>query len=130
MQSQAQQIACTAVFNLMNQVRVQNGLAVLVWNTALEHAAQVRAKEAATKWSHTRPDGSDFWTVDPEVQYGENLAKNYKTADKAYEAWMKSPTHAENIMDAKYRTVAIAIHQADNGQWYWAEEFGCQLPTT
>lgn len=116
--------ACTAVFNLMNQGRAAKGLSSLVWSTPLENAARVRATEAATKWSHTRPNGMAFWTVDSSVQYGENLAKGYTTADTAYAAWMASPTHAANIMDAEYKTVAVAIYQSGDGQWYWAEEFG------
>ncbi len=115
---------CTAVFNLMNQGRAAQGLAALTWNTALENAARVRASEASIYWSHTRPNGQAFWTVDSKVQYGENLAKGYTTADAAYAAWMASPTHAANIMDAGYKTVAVAVYQTDGDQWYWAEEFG------
>ncbi len=122
--SQAALDACTAVFNLMNQQRVAQGLSALVWSDALTNAAQVRASEITRSFSHTRPDGSAFWTVDSNVQYGENLAKLYQSADSVYTAWMNSPTHAANIMDTGYKTVGIAICQTDNGSWYWAQEFG------
>ena len=122
--SQAATDACQAVFNLMNQERVARGLSELVWSTALTNAAQVRASEITTKFSHTRPNNSDFWTVDSTVQYGENLAKLYQSADSVYTAWMNSPTHAANIMDAGYKTVGIAICQTSDGSWYWAQEFG------
>lgn len=122
--SQAAQDACTAVFNLINQQRVANGLAAFVWSDALTNAAMVRAQEITSKFSHTRPNGTDFWTVDSNVQYGENLAKLYQSADSVYTAWMNSPTHAANIMDAGYKTVGIAIYQTDDGSWYWAQEFG------
>ena len=122
--SQAAVDACLAVFNLMNQQRTAQGLAALVWSDALTSAAQVRANEITTSFSHTRPNGSAFWTVDSNVQYGENLAKLYQSADSVYSAWMNSPTHAANIMDGGYKTVGIAICQTGDGSWYWAQEFG------
>lgn len=122
--SQAALDACTAVFNLMNQQRAAQGLAALIWSDALTNAAQVRANEITTSFSHTRPDGSAFWTVNSNVQYGENLAKLYQSADSVYAAWMNSPTHAANIMDSGYKTVGIAICQTGDGSWYWAQEFG------
>ncbi len=122
--SQAALDACTAVFNLMNQERVARGLAALVWSDALTNAAQVRANEITSSFSHTRPNGTAFWTVDSNCMYGENLAKLYQSADSVYTAWMNSPTHAANIMDSGYKTVGIAICQAGDGSWYWAQEFG------
>ena len=122
--SQAAIDACAGVFNLMNQQRAAQGLSALVWSDALTSAAQVRANEITTSFSHTRPNGSDFWTVDSNVQYGENLAKLYQSADSVYAAWMNSPTHAANIMDGGYKTVGIAICQTGDGSWYWAQEFG------
>ena len=122
--SQAALDACTAVFNIMNQQRVARGLSELAWSQALTNAAQVRANEITTSFSHTRPNGSAFWTVDSSCQYGENLAKLYQSADAVYTAWMNSPTHAANIMDGGYKTVGIAICQTGDGSWYWAQEFG------
>ncbi|MBE5827548.1 MAG: CAP domain-containing protein [Butyrivibrio sp.] len=122
--SQAALDACTAVFNLMNQQRSARGLSTLTWSDALTSAAQVRANEIVTSFSHTRPNGSAFWTVDSNVQYGENLAKLYQSADSVYTAWMNSPTHAANIMDSGYKTVGIAVCQTGDGSWYWAQEFG------
>ena len=122
--SQAALDACQAVLNMMNQQRAAQGLAQLAWSNALTNAAQVRANEIVDVFSHTRPNGSAFWTVDSNVQYGENLAKLYQSADSVYTAWMNSPTHAANIMDGGYKTVGIAISQSDDGSWYWAQEFG------
>jgi uncharacterized protein YkwD len=122
--SQAALDACQSVFSIMNQQRVASGLAALVWSDALTNAAQVRASEITTSFSHTRPNGGAFWTVDSTVQYGENLAKCYQSADSVYNAWMNSPTHAANIMDGGYKSVGIAICQTGDGSWYWAQEFG------
>ncbi len=122
--SQACIDACSAVYNLINQQRTAQGLPALAWSDQLTNAAQVRANEIITTFSHTRPDGSEFWTVDSSVQYGENLAKLYQSADSVFVAWMNSPTHAANMMDGGFKTVGIAIAQDPNGNWFWAQEFG------
>ena len=49
-------------FDLVNQVRQQNGLAALQWNDGLKAASDVRAAEAGAKFSHTRPNGQDCGT--------------------------------------------------------------------
>lgn len=118
------QAAAKAAFDIVNAKRQEAGLGTLAWNTGLEQASAVRAVEAAQSFSHTRPDGSDWWTVDSNLMYGENLAKGYASADEAVTAWLNSPTHKANIMDAEFTTGAIAIHVNSNGQWYWAQEFG------
>ena len=122
--TQACKDACTAAFNLMNQQRAAQGLPALVRTKDLDNAAQVRANEITSSFSHTRPNGHEFWTVNSNVQYGENLAKLYQSAESVHAAWMASPTHAANIMDAGYKTVGIAICQTADGSWYWAQEFG------
>ena len=52
--SQAALDACQAVFNLINQNRVANGLSALVWSEALKNAAQVRAIEITDAFSHIK----------------------------------------------------------------------------
>lgn len=111
-------------FNYVNKIRIDAGLSALVWNTDLVPSTNVRASEASQLFSHTRPDGSDWWTVNSKLMYGENLARGYSSANSAVEAWMNSPTHKANIMKADYKTIAIAITMGSDGQWYWAQEFG------
>lgn len=118
------QAAAKAAFDLVNAKRQEAGLGALTWNSGLEQASAVRAVEASQSFSHTRPDGSDWWTVNSNLMYGENLAKGYASADEAVTAWMNSPTHKANIMDTEFTSGAIAIHIGSNGQWFWAQEFG------
>ncbi len=118
------QAAAKAAFDIVNARRLEAGLNALTWNSGLEQASAVRAVEAAQSFSHTRPDGSDWWTVNSNLMYGENLAKGYASADAAVTAWLDSPTHKANIMDVEFVSGAIAIHINGNGQWYWAQEFG------
>jgi len=115
--------AAKAALDGCNSQRSAQGLSKLNWSDALEQAAMVRAQEIVTTWSHTRPNGSDWWTVNSNIMYGENLAKGYSSADAAVAAWMASPTHKANIMDSGFKTCGIAIYEI-GGTWYWAEEFG------
>ena len=117
------QAVAKAAFDQVNQQRAAAGLKGLSWSNGLEQASDVRAVEASEVWSHSRPDGSDYWTVNSSIVYGENLAKGFNTAEEAVDAWMNSISHRDNILFPDYKTGAIAIHIKD-GQWYWANEFG------
>ncbi len=117
------QAVARAAFDQVNKARASAGLGSLTWNNGLEQASAVRAVECSQVWSHNRPDGSEYWTVNSNLVYGENLAKGYSSAEQAFNAWMASPTHKDNILFGGFKTGAIAIHIV-NGQWYWANEFG------
>lgn len=111
------------VISKINQIRVANGLNSLRYDASLEEAADVRANEITARFSHTRPDGSDWYTVNPDLMYGENLADDYTTADAVVNAWMASPEHKANILKPDFTTVAVST-AVKNGKTYWAQEFG------
>ena len=113
-----------AAVDATNAERTALGLGTLVVDPQLTEAAYVRAQEIASVFSHTRPNGSDWWTVNSNVMYGENLAKNYNTAADVTAAWMASPTHRANIAKADYLSIGIAIYRGTDGRLYWAQEFG------
>ena len=94
---------------LVNKERSAAGLSALDVNQGLEQCAEVRAVECATSYSHTRPDGSDWWTVNSDLMYGENLASNYTSAQAVVNAWMASPAHKVNIMNSGYSTIGLAF---------------------
>lgn len=107
----------------VNEIRVANGLNTLRYDASLEASADVRADELTVRFSHTRPDGSDWYTANPDLMYGENLADGYNTADAVVNAWMASPEHKENILKPDFTTVAVST-AVKNGKTYWAQEFG------
>ena len=114
---------CIAVFHEVNRYRRENGLKDLQWSDGLFSASLIRAEELTTKWSHQRPDGSDWYTVNPDLVFGENLAQGYSAPEAVVKAWMDSPEHRKNILDSGYNTCAIGICiRGDN--YYWAQEFG------
>lgn len=115
--------AAIDAFLMMNDIRKENGLKPLSWNDDLGSAAKTRAEEATVLWSHTRPDGRAWYTVNEALCYGENLANGYTTAENAVNAWMASPEHKANILRSDFESANIQIVKNTNGTWYWAEEF-------
>lgn len=108
----------------VNEVRTSNGLSAvkIVDVGALADAAVVRANECYIKWSHTRPNGMEWYTVNSDVQWGENLAYGYSNANSVVDAWMASPTHKANILCGDFKQMSIKIYVRD-GVYYWAQEF-------
>ncbi len=115
------------VLKLVNAERAKEGLSALTTNTTLTSAANVRAKETKTSFSHTRPDGSSCFTALTQagVTYktaGENIAYGQKTPAEVVKAWMESPGHRANIMNANFHKVGIGVYQT-GGVIYWSQLF-------
>ena len=113
----------TETLRLINDARSEAGLEALKPEPALARAAEIRAREASVCWSHTRPDGSPWYTAGAGTSYGENLARGYRAAGSVVAAWLRSPAHASNILCPKFRSVWIAAYRAEDGTLYEAAEF-------
>lgn len=111
-------------YNLVNEQRAAAGLSALTWDSSLETTSSVRAQECSQSFSHTRPNGRPWYTVNSAVMGGENLAYGFNDANSALNAWMNSPTHRENVLYPTFTKIAISVYVADNGTYYWAQEFG------
>ena len=111
-------------FEEINGIRKSQGLSPLKWSDRLEKVAMLRAKEVTDKFSHKRTDGSDYWSVDPEAVYAENISKGYRQSNTAVSSWMESESHNVNLMDSELSSMAIGIYEGKDGNWYWAVEFG------
>ena len=99
-----------------NAEREKQGLGSLQLNSKLSQAAYLKAQDMMTNgyWAHTSPSGVTPWYWLGQVGYdysvaGENLAKNYPSADATVAAWMASATHRDNIMNTSYTDVGFAI---------------------
>lgn len=112
------------VLSLVNEKRKEEGLDPLTWNKTLAKDASSRAKEISKKFSHTRPNGKEWYTLDEKNMYGENLGKNYTTAQDVFDAWMNSESHKENILWEEFTQIGIALYITKNGSYYWVQEFG------
>ena len=114
--------ACILILDNINAQRIAAGLNALTQTNELSAAATIRAKEQEQLFSHTRPNGSDWWTVDSTCCYGECLSKGYNENEVTM-AWMNSPTHKSVIMDSGYKTAGIGYY-VSNGICYIALETG------
>lgn len=106
----------------VNLERSSRGLSALTLDPQLTAAAEIRAREIAEKFSHTRPDGTKWSTVS-SAAYGENIARGQKTADKVMAAWMSSSGHRQNILRASYGSIGVACAKVGNVV-YWVQLFG------
>ena len=106
-------------YQIINDYREMNGLKPLKWSPALEECAEIRAREAENYWSHTRPNGKEWYTVNPSIMHGENLAMGYTSAENIVNSWIDSPAHNELLLAYDFNYIAIA--QCGG---YYACEFG------
>ena len=105
-----------------NAERAKRSLKALTMDADLTAAAQIRGREIARSFSHTRPDGSSCFTVSDKA-FGENIARGYTYAAKVMAAWMSSEGHRANILRASYGSIGVACLQID-GIYCWVQLFG------
>lgn len=81
-----------------------------------------------TKFSHTRPDGSDCFTaVNGEYgMMGENIAAGQPTPEAVMIDWMNSQGHRENILTPEYNVIGISCYLDETSEYgfHWVQMFG------
>ena len=127
-------IVVGALTNGTNAARVADGLSSLQVNPLLTEAAQEKANDMVTNdyFAHTSPAGVTPWDWFEKVGYtftyaGENLAVDFSDSQDVTSAWLNSPEHRANILNANFTQIGIAIATGTfEGQpsVYVAEEFG------
>lgn len=105
-----------SIITLTNAEREKSGLKALIENKALSKAAELKAADMLKNdyFAHNSPKGATPWHWMKEAGYkyqyaGENLAINFDTAGAEHKAWMKSKTHRENILNARYQEIGVAV---------------------
>lgn len=118
------------VLELINEERAKEGLGVVVMDAGLVNVATIRTNEIVDSFSHSRPDGTDFWTAYAEcgVSYmaaGENIAAGQRSPEDVMNAWMNSSGHRANILNATYGRVGIGVVTSSSGGYgyYWVQNF-------
>ena len=86
------------LIQLINDYRAENGLTKLNKNERLMKIADVRVEEITTKFSHVRPNGKIIGNYGDEYDTGEfsfheNIYKGFFSAERAFNAWKRSPGH-------------------------------------
>ena len=120
--------AAAQVVNLVNEERAKAGLSPLTADRSVTSAAQRRAREIETNFSHTRPNGSSFSTALSEagVNYrssGENIAYGQTSASSVMQGWMNSPGHRANILNANFTAIGVGYYRNAAGINYWTQLF-------
>lgn len=111
------------VLELVNEEREKEGLSALRWDDRAADAAEVRAEELQSLFSHTRPDGSSCFTaLDEEgASYrsaGENIAMGQRTPEQVMDSWMNSSGHRANILNSSFKAIGVGYYE--NG---WVQLF-------
>lgn len=115
------------VLRLTNAARLARGLAPLSMFDRLHQASRTRARELAADYrsDHTRPDGSNCFTVLDDVALtdwsvvGENIAQGQRNSAEVVTAWMNSPGHRANILEGEFTHMGAGY----DGLYSWEQLF-------
>ena len=115
------------ILSLVNKERAANGLSAVSLDTAICSAADIRAKEIKSSFSHTRPDGRSCFTVlsDNGISYsgaGENIAYGQRSASEVMTAWMNSSGHRANILNGSFTKLGVGVYSS-GGTLYFVQLF-------
>lgn len=124
------------ILELLNELRIEQGLNPVVRNQVLTDAANIRAIETETSFSHTRPNGTDPFTVLNEdgtvynyLLAGENLAMaTYLRSDEhmseiIFQGWVESEDHYNTMINPDFVEVGVGVHY-DGEILYATQIFG------
>lgn len=101
------------IIRLTNVERNKAGLKTLSVNSKGASGSAVRAKETATLFDHTRPNGTKFYTAfNFTCDYiGENIGcQPDMTAESIVNAWMNSSGHRANILNSHYTSISVGLY--------------------
>ena len=112
------------VVELVNEERAKEGLSPLRTDAKATQAAELRAAELPTLFSHTRPDGSSCFTAlkDAGASYraaGENIAMGQRSPEQVVDAWMHSEGHRANILSKQFTAIGVGYCEGN----YWTQLF-------
>ena len=133
-----------AVLARINQVRasgadcgsdgVFGAAAPVAWNDQLTLAAEGHSQDMAAKnyFSHTSADGRTLADRVNATGYtwsslGENIAAGYPGINAVMDAWIASPGHCANLMNAGFADVGVVCvpgSAGDTYSTYWTMDLG------
>lgn len=111
-----------------------NATAALTWNDRLAVAADGHSTDmvADNFFSHTSADGRSLSDRATAAGYlwsslGENIAAGQRGVDAVMDAWIASPGHCANLMNAGFTEVGLVCvpgTPADTYATYWTMDLG------
>jgi uncharacterized protein YkwD len=125
--------AAATLVTLTNAERANAGLAILRAEGRLMHAAQLHADQmvAAGVMAHELP-GAPYPTPRDRLEaagyawrlFGENIAFGQRTPAEAIGAWMASPGHRANMLNAGFTELGTGYAVDAAGRAYYVQVFG------
>ena len=130
-----------AILKQTNAMRAENGLQPLKYSKAAENVAKAKTKEMWEKnyFEHTSPYTGDLkaqfsaWgsiklgvnatIIGENILYMNKYNKSEVTAEFLVQQWMNSEKHRENILNANYTQIGIAVFYGDDMRCYASQEF-------
>ena len=117
------------VFDLVNQIREENGLEPFVYNETLAETARAHSQDMIDRnfFDHTNPDGkSPFDRMrDNGLSYSmaaENIAVGYPSPEAVVEGWMNSEGHRANILGG-CEELGVGLALGGSYGYYWTQCF-------
>lgn len=118
------------VFDMLNEIRRENGLDEFIWNADLEPVARAHGEDMVNRsyFSHDDPEGNtpfDRMRMNG-IEYSfaaENLAAGQPSPESVVKAWMESDGHRENILSPDLKECAVAFVRGGKYGIYWINEF-------
>lgn len=103
----------------------------LVWNDRLQQAATAHARDMASRgyFDHNSPEGGTLVDRLRVAGYdyrgaGENIALGQPSTARVMEDWLGSPGHCQNIMEARFREMALACVRNPTNRPVWVMVLG------
>lgn len=123
------------VISWTNQQRTKEGVASLTENPTLDSVADRKASDILAKqyFAHVSPSGAGVADLARDAGYeyaliGENLALgDFRSDQDIVDAWMNSPGHRANMLNAKYTDIGVAVKQGmykGKMAWIGVQTFG------
>ncbi len=118
------------VLELTNAERAKAGVGPLEWDDTLAELGRAHCEDMVSRdfFSHDNPDGETPFDRMKKagVSYraaGENIAAGQYSPEAAVEAWMSSPGHKQNILNAEFTSLGVGVVKGGEYGIYWAQEF-------
>ena len=120
------------IFDQTNTFRAENGRGALTYLSQYQSVADLRAKEQAKAYGHTRPNGEPYYTAFEELGYGDRLAAGlggenagrmqgtWFFEDWAVNGWSVSPGHRQAMLADGADGIIVGTYYDPETQYYYA----------
>ncbi|WP_162523467.1 CAP-associated domain-containing protein [Calorimonas adulescens] len=119
------------MLDLVNSVRVRDGLKPLTWNEKAHEVALYHSKDMALNnyFDHIDIQGKSPFDrmkdagLKDFVAAGENIAAGYRDAIFAHEGWMNSEGHRKNVLNKGFEQLGVGVYFGGQMNAYYTQNF-------